>query len=78
MTIDLGPVSAATIGETRPMPNLEAELADFGGKKCFTWIDFCNPYCQIPLDKDSPDPYGIKLLQGTFTHTRVLHGLKML
>lgn len=49
----LPPVNTATIGETWLMPNLEAELAEFAGKKCFGTIDFCNAYWQIHLDEDS-------------------------
>lgn len=74
VTIDSWPVNPATIYKAWTMPNLEAELTDFGGKTCFAATDFCNDYWQIPLDRDSRDACGIISPQGVFTSTKVLHG----
>lgn len=51
--IELRPLNEATISEMWPMPNLEAELADFAGKKFSATIEFSIAYRQIPLNKDS-------------------------
>lgn len=53
VTIDSRPVNTATISETWPMPNLETELADFAGKKCFGTMDYCNANWKNPLDAES-------------------------
>lgn len=75
-TIDSRPANAATISEARPMPNLEGELADFGGKRCFAKMDLCIAYWQILLNFDSRDASGIIALQGVFKPKRVLHSSK--
>lgn len=43
-TIDLRPVKASKVGEARPMPNIEAELANFAGCTCFATMEFCRAY----------------------------------
>lgn len=74
-TIDLRPVNGATKKNQWPMPNIEAELQDFSNSRCFASMDFCSSYWQLPLDPESYDACGVICPQGTYSSTRVLHGL---
>lgn len=57
-TIDLRPLSAATICETWTIINLNAKQANFAGRRCVAPIEFCNAYWQIPINENYRDARG--------------------
>lgn len=75
MTVDLRPVNSATVKEAWPMPNLDAEVADFSSSNCFAVLDFVFGYWQLPLHPDSYTACGIVTPHGIYTSKRVLPGL---
>lgn len=72
MTLDLIPVSAATKAENWPMPNIKAELRDFGASQYFASLDFFGGQWQSPLDVESYDACGIVAPEETYVSTRFL------
>jgi len=74
MTIDLRPINSATVPETWPMPNVEAEASDFQGSTCFAVLDFVSGYWQLPLDKDSQHLHSFITPRGVVSPTRTQQG----
>lgn len=75
-TIDIGPLNSATIGQSWSVPNIDTEILDLEGHGFYAIIDFVSGYWQIPLDPTSIDLCRIICPKGTYSSSRVLHGLK--
>ena len=75
MTVDLRPVNAATIKESRPMPQFHSEIQDFSGSNCFTSLDLVSGYWQLPLHPDSYSACDVITPRGVVISKRVLQSL---
>ena len=74
MTVDHRPPNAATIPVSWPMPNIEAESADFVGSRHYAVLDFVSGYYQLPLAAESQDILSFITSDGVFTPTRTCQG----
>ena len=75
MTVDLRPVSAATIKESWPMPHLDSEVFGFTGSSCFASLHFVSGYWQLSLHQDSYTACGVVTPRAVVISKRVLQGL---
>lgn len=74
--IELGPVSAATIKESWPMPHLDPEVLDSRGREYFAVLDFyVSAYWHLPLHRYSYTLCGIVGTKGVPVSKRIIPGL---
>jgi Reverse transcriptase (RNA-dependent DNA polymerase)/RNase H-like domain found in reverse transcriptase len=70
----LGLVSSQAEQISRPMRNMEDELASLAGSKYFAILDLMQGYRQLPLHEHSQECQSIITPDGVYTPTRVQHG----
>lgn len=73
-TVDLRGVNKETEPVASAMPDLETAYRSMAGSACFSKIDMCHAYWQIPLDKDSQEVISIQTPLGVFSPKRILQG----
>ena len=76
LTFDYRPIKAATVPMTRPMPDIDSEMADLAGSKFFAVIDFVSGYWQLPLDKKSQLLLSFMTTNKVVCPTRCTQGAK--
>ena len=73
-TVDLRAPNRETIPIASAMPDFEGMLQSTAGSKCFSNLDMCDAYWQVPLHPDSQECVSIQTPVGVFTATRSLQG----
>ena len=75
ITIDLRPLNNATVKESWPLSDVDAEMQDFFKSSCFAILDFASGYWRLPVHQDSITKCGIVTPNEVYASTRVLQGL---
>lgn len=72
-SVDLRPANFQTVLHIWPMPDLEQAIVDLANDVCYSSLDLCKGYWQLPPHPESQECQSFMSSDGVFTPTRVLH-----